>query len=120
MKDSGNDFVSLSGARRPSMRQSDGNMVFPSDGRSPVRRSSMRATDGYAHDDEPQGGGQGASLGRRSSMRATEGNLEIADDHIERHIARTLAIAASRRRASLMQVGDTIYKVMDGLACAEL
>ena len=80
----------------------------------------MRATDGYAHDDEPQGGGQGASLGRRSSMRATEGNLEIADDHIERHIARTLAIAASRRRASLMQVGDTIYKVMDGLACAEL
>ena len=63
----------------------------------------MRVTDGYAHEDSDPHGAPGDR--RRSSMRATEGNLDIADDHIERHIARTLAIAASRRRASLMQVG---------------
>ena len=126
------DFVSISGARRPSMRVTEGNVrmgdhmedhvartgsdplhagrrsSFVPDGSAAAtgvpdaRRRSMRATDNNIS--HHMDAEADRHVARRPSMRATEGNVDIGtDDHIERHIARTLAVAASRRRMSIIQ-----------------
>jgi hypothetical protein len=103
------------------MRQTDSNMVFSGgapagagshhrggDGRRASvsfndRRSSMQDGSDVSHLDNATG--RSKSFTHRGH-RATEGNLDLSDDHIERHIARTLAMAAARRRVSMMQVGQ--------------
>lgn len=110
------DFVSISGARRPSMRLTEGNVSI--NGEDPrvagpgaagrvSHRTSMRATEGYVPIVEVETGRALSGTNRRRPfMRATEGNVDLSDDHIERHIARTLAVAASRRRSHVFQVSS--------------